>query len=136
MKAQVSVEFMISLSIMLLLFLLLSGIASQRFDQAMHERIDGSAKAVLATFVMNLNSVFIGGEGATLSIDLPLTIENNDGYAIHILPGTNLARITYANPGGMQYYDLPLITRATTGRTEGINGTVTFTNQDQEVLIG
>lgn len=136
MKAQASAEFMISLAIMLIIFLLLSGIASEHYVQARHERIDGAAKALLATFTMNVNAVVIAGDGATLDLSLPRGIDINEDYAISILPGTNMVRITYTNPGGMQYYDLPIVTRACSGRLEGINGTVMIENDDEGVHLG
>lgn len=135
MKAQASAEFMISLGIMLLLFLLISGIASQRYEQARHERVHDAATAVLTTFVLNLNAIVIAGDGASLSLALPVGIDNNDDYSISILPSANMARITFSDPGGTTYYDLPLVSSAVTGRTDGINGTVTFQNMDGEVLL-
>jgi uncharacterized protein (UPF0333 family) len=135
-KGQMSAEFMLSLGIMLLVFLLLAGVASERYTQAQSEHIDGGARSILETFVMHVNAVHVSGDGAKAVLELSQSIDTPGDYNISIYPGSNLAMIIYDSPTGSKYYMTPMTTAAISGKISDIIGTVTITNEKEVIVLG
>jgi uncharacterized protein (UPF0333 family) len=134
-KGQMSAEFMLSLTIMLLVFLLLAGVASERYIQAQSERIDGGARVIVETFAMYVNAVHVAGDGAKVILDMPQSIERQGDYNISIQPGSNLAMIVYNSPAGSRYYIAPMTTAAIGGMMSAISGSITLTNQNEVIVV-
>ncbi len=136
MKAQASAEFIISIGIMLVVFLALSGILMQQYDRYQDQRVDEAARTIIQRFTLQLAAVHIAGDGASATITLPASIDFPGDYNITVFPDARIARIDYNNPGWFTIKDAALPTSAITGRTSGINATVTFRNVNGVVVIG
>jgi hypothetical protein len=135
-RAQASAEFIISIGIMLVVFLALSGIITQQYDRYQLQRVDEAARAIIQTFTLHLTAVHVAGDGAKATITLPASIDTPNDYNITVFPDARIARIDYNNPGWFTTKDTALPTSAITGRTSGINSTVTLRNENGVIIIG
>lgn len=135
-RAQASAEFIISIGIMLIVFLALSGIITQQYDRYQLQRVDEAARTIIQTFTLQLDAVYVAGDGAMATITLPASIDSANDYNITVFPDARIARINYNNPGWFTTKDTALPTSAITGRMSGINSTVTLRNVNGVVVIG
>lgn len=91
--AQVSIEFLIIISVALIMFLFLFNTAYQKSEQyAVH-----SAKLYARQLIDNLNqqiySVYLAGDGTSKLIELPDTLRNNLDYSINFYPDYKIVEL-------------------------------------------
>ncbi len=134
MRGQASAEFMITLAIMLIVFLVLAGVASSRYDDASAESLKSRADELVKTLGLEINAVYLAGDNAERALVLPRGIDNEDDYSLFVFPANRSIVIVY--DGGNRTQSYKTVTGAITGRLSGINGTVFLSNIDGEVTIG
>lgn len=70
-KAQVSIEFLVSFGVILLLFTLFSVIVYQKFVETNEIKIDLKGQRVSNSLAQAINEVYLAGEGASMDFTFP-----------------------------------------------------------------
>ena len=132
MKAQISVDFIIIISIALIVFLYLFSIIDKRNDELYSTRTSLYAKSVSDTLAFNINSVFLAGNGFKKNILLQNKLKDDTGYNLNIYPTEHLIKIAWNN----RQYSSPILTSSISGdlsllpgeyEIANINGVITIT---------
>jgi len=122
MKAQISIDFIITLSLLMILFVFVLQVSLDRqdFDQEMVYRIQAQSKA--NTLARLINAVHQGGEGAFIEHDFLQQLRNARPYNMTINERARRVEVRWAN----QIYETPIQTANVTAGE--VNGTVTVSN--------
>ena len=83
-KAQLSADFVITLALILIIFLSITTTISGRYTQMLHESEKTYAKDIAEDFALNLNAIYLAGDGSRMEVFLPLTLKDSDNYEIDI----------------------------------------------------
>jgi hypothetical protein len=135
-KAQISVDFMISVFIAMILFMVIfySAYSQQREMDYVIQILD--AKHVSEKLALEINAIYLTGNGAVKNVTLPETVHGGVRYTLRVYPHSVL--VNYSNMGG-RYYSHRVLTRNINGSESGLeltpgtiqirntNGTIYFT---------
>lgn len=136
-KSQISTEFLVIVSIALLVFLIIFAIIDKRNDELYSTRTKLYAKQEADKLASNINIIFLAGDGANKTISLPETLRDDRNYSMNIYPSSHLAEIRWSSLGENRQYKATLITSNITGSLTSLkNQTLTITNSNGGVVIG
>ncbi len=135
-KAQISVDFTITIFIAMILFLVIlySANAQQREMDYVIQSLD--AKHISEKLAGEINDVYLTGNGAVKNVTLPETVHGGVGYTLRVYPRSVLVNYTQ---GGDRYYSHRTLTRNINGsgsyqeltpgiiQISNVNGTIYFT---------
>jgi hypothetical protein len=134
-KAQVSIELIIILGLIFVIFLGVLSIAGNRAkDQNRITRMI-EVKDIADSFSLDLNQVFLAGDGAEKKVFLPSTLRGSDSYNLTVFPASHLVNIRWNSLGELRHYDAPLISGNISGRLENLSGEFILTNVYGEVIV-
>jgi hypothetical protein len=103
MNAQVSVEFMIYVVILLAILVFAAGIAINTGNDILNERIGADAKRVASSLATEINVAVEVGDGYTRMISIPETLAESINYTISL--GMHRVVISWSDKS----YSLPVI---------------------------
>ncbi len=136
-KAQISTEFVIIVSIALIVFLILFAIIDKRNDELYSTRTALYARQEADQLASSINTIFLAGKGAQKTISLPETLRDDKDYTIDIYPSNHLVEITWSSLGNNKHYTSSLITANITGSLSELkNTTLRISNIDGGIIIG
>jgi len=136
-KAQISTEFVIIVSIALIVFLIIFAIIDKRNDELYSTRTMLYARKEADNLASSINTIFLAGDGAQKTVLLPETLRDDKNYTINIYPTNHLVEITWGSLGKNKQYTSPLITADITGNLTSLKSTtLTISNSDGGIIIG
>ena len=135
-KAQISVDLIIVLSILLIIFMSLFATIFQRNTQIASYKKQYYARSLSDKAASEINSVFLAGSGATKTIGLPESMKDNTNYNISIYPNARIVEIRWMHRQETRHYGSPIITSNITGTLTEISDDFIATNNNGVVEIG
>jgi|SRR3989344_6656064 len=111
MRAQVSIELIIIIIILVSVFSFLITTISGRENEFLSTRTTLHAKDVAENVAFSINEVFLAGENTTRKIAIPVTLRGNVPYNITYYENARLLYISYE----ANNYSVPLLTSNITG---------------------
>ncbi|MFA5141591.1 MAG: hypothetical protein WC471_01315 [Candidatus Woesearchaeota archaeon] len=134
-KAQISVDFLIVLSIALIMFMFLFKTASDRTQQFDIEASRVYAKELNDRLAQQVKSVYYAGDGSVLHVDLPVTLMNNLDYSINFYPAYYLVEINYTAGTIDSRYSAFVPTSLVSGNLVNIHQPITIRNVNGAIVI-
>jgi len=135
-KAQVSVDLIIVISMILLIFLVVFVTVYKRNDEVVSSRTKYYAKAVSDKLASEINTIYLAGDGATKTAELPASLKDNTDYSISIYPDARIVNINWSYTDKEMHYGSPIISKDITGTLTDISNDVVLTNNNGVVEIG
>ena len=135
-RGQVTAEFLVTLAVMLIIFLLMADIARDKYAQATLTSTNTRAQDVTNSFAYTINNVALGGDGTRGMAELPQGLFFPGDYKIDIYKTHHFVQITYTSAGKTRYYSYPILTSNINGSLTNINRTVYVVNSRGTVQIG
>ena len=129
-KSQASVEFIIVLSMILLIFLSFFSIFDNRRKEIDIIPDNLKAKEILEKVAFSINDVYLLGDNSTKIIILPDELSNVKDYEIHITPNARIIDIRFNDKA----YSYPILTNNVTNVIL-FNGIVTIKNVNGEISV-
>jgi hypothetical protein len=127
-KSQVSVEFIIILSVLFIILLVILGTVYKRNTLLNSRNTEMFAKQVALQFSSELNAVFLVGDGFNKSINLPPTLRDGTGYNISVFGTDHVVDIVWTKLK-TRSYSVPIIPGNINGTTTNLNGQINVTNR-------
>lgn len=134
-KAQISVDFLIVLSIALIMFMFLFKTASDRTQQFDIEASRVYAKELNDRLAQQIKSVYYAGDGSVLHVDLPNTLANDLDYSINFYPNYHLVEINYTAGTIDSRYSAFVPTSAIYGNLINLHQPITIRNSNGVIVI-
>ncbi len=131
MKAQISVDFIIVISIALIIFLYLFTAADKRSDELYSKTTSLYARSVSDQLASNINSVYLAGYGFKKTVLLQETLKDNSNYNINIYPVEHLIKISWNN----RQYSSPVLTSSISGTLSSLKGEYEIANIDGVITL-
>ncbi len=136
-KAQISTEFIIIVSVALIVFLIIFSIIDKRNDELYSTRTMLYARQEADQWASSINTIFLAGNGAQRRVSLPETLRDDKDYTINIYPSSHLVEITWSSLGKNKQYTATLITTNITGSLSELKNTsLRISNSDGGIIIG
>lgn len=132
-KSQVSIDFIIVTSAMMLVFLFLLTVIDHRSTELSGITTRLSAKEVADNLAWNINEAFISGYGSKKSIFVPESLYDQTNFNLTVIPRARLVQITWGT--GTQQYTSPLVTSNITGNLTLVQGMLNITNDEGTIKI-
>ena len=133
-KSQITADFIITISIALIIFLAVFVIADKRNDMLDSTRERLYAKQEADKAALEINSVFLAGSGTNKSVFLPETLKGGSPYNITIYPSLRIVNIDYYFNGEKRNYQAGILT-SNASSISGINGTIRLSNINEAIII-
>lgn len=121
-------DFMITLAVMFVIFLVFAAVGSKRYVSAMSETNAILARETVSTFALHINALHRASNGAVQEVVLPLGINTPGDYRIDIYPSAHIVELTYTGDVDVRRFAYPVLTSNFNGTTSGINKSVTLRN--------
>lgn len=86
MRGQISVDFLVGISVVILIFLVLMGYVSQRQREVSGAMVMLNAKKVCRDLAGSINHVYLSGDNTVKEITLPVALRGGKDYIIKIYP--------------------------------------------------
>lgn len=134
-KSQVSVEFIIILSILLFMFLIVFIVADKRTAEMYNLRTKLYAKIEADKFAADINGVFLAGSGTKKITMLHGTLKDNSAYNISIYPTEHKLEIVWQSSGINDHYSAALIAGNISGSLSNLNYPVNVSNVNGGIVI-
>src|SRR3989338_8024016 len=134
-RSQISVEFIIILAVMLIVFLGVFIIADKRTAEMYNTRTKLYANMEADKLASDVNGVFLAGSGTRRISMLPLTLKDNSAYNISIYPNEHKLQVVWQNSGIEDYYSAALIAGNISGILSSINYPVNVSNVNGGIII-
>jgi Flp pilus assembly protein TadG len=133
-KAQIAAEFLIILSVLLIILIVAIDIGYARDSYLKQQEARYSAQAVALQFASELNAVYIAGDNLFRTVDLPVTLYDGTLYNISIY-GTDHVIVLDWHNGEQRTTSQSIIAGNINGTTTAINGQVNITNRQGVLQI-
>src|SRR3989338_6726009 len=133
-KSQITADFIITISIALVIFLAVFAIADKRNNMLDSTRERLYAKQEADKAALEINSVFLAGIGTNKSVFLPATLKGGSPYNITVYPSLRIVNIDYYFNGEKRNYQAGILT-FNASSISGINGTIRLSNINEAVII-
>lgn len=134
-KAQISTEFIIVFSIMLIMFLIILSIMNSRSDEYYYNKRLMNAKEYSEKVASHINTVFLAGPGTSTVLPLPNTLRDETNYTINIYPQVRIVEISWMSKNTERQYTSQILTSNVTGSLVDIIGNINISNVEGGVLI-
>ncbi len=134
-RSQISVEFIIILSILLFVFLIVFIVADKRTAEMYNVRSKLYAKMEADKFASDINGVFLAGSGTRKITLLPVTLKDNNAYNISIYPTEHKLEVVWQSSGINDRYSAALIAGNISGSLSNLNYPVNVSNVNGAIVI-
>lgn len=134
-RSQISVEFIIILSIALFVFLIVFIVADKRTGEMYNVKTKLYAKMEADKLAADINGVFLAGSGTRIVTMLPSTLKDNSAYNISIYPTEHKLEIVWQNSGIDDHYNAALVVGEVSGALSNINYPVNVSNVNGGIII-
>ena len=135
MKAQVSVDLIIVLSALFIIFLVVTVTVNYRQDEILSSRSRYNAKSVLDNLASEINSIYLAGDGTSKIIQIPSSLRDGKNFSINIYPDARFIEITWPFRDQKMRYNAPLVSSGISGDLTGINSTTNISNNNGVIRI-
>ena len=135
-KAQVSVDFTITIMIAMIFFLIILYSAHSQRDEMDSVVLSLDAKHVSEKFALAINDVYLAGNGAVRNITLPKKLYGGKIYTLRVYPRSVL--INYSSAEGDKGYAHRILTKDVDGCGNGLHvipGGIQITNSDGTIYL-
>ena len=109
-KAQLSVELILLLIVLLGLFLPAYVLVQERSSQLSQQQILLRAKIIADDLASHINAVYLAGPGTNISLLYPSTLEGNLSYTLQVYPLSRVVLLQWTIDGHSHRYTAPLLT--------------------------
>jgi hypothetical protein len=130
-KAQISTDFLIVLSVALIMFMFMLNIAYDKSQQFSIQATQLYARQLTDQIAIEINAVYLAGNGASKSVYLPDTLQDNREYSFRIFPTYKLIEI---NSSEMRYSSF-LSTSQISGNLNNLRNQITIKNENGAIVI-
>ena len=131
-RAQISSEFVIILSVMLIIFVSLVFLAMRNATLAYAEYDAQDADYLASLLRLHLNNVLLAGDGTTIAVLLPSVIGRNTPYTITVYPASRILVIAY----GTHHSSSSISSSSISGTLSFVGGdTITIANQKETIVL-
>ncbi|MBI2135622.1 hypothetical protein HYU06_00965 [Candidatus Woesearchaeota archaeon] len=134
-KSQISVEFIIILAIMLIVFLIIFVVADKRTAEMYNTRTKLYAKMEADKLASDINGIFLAGSGTRKVTMLPNKLRDNSAYNISIYPSEHKLEVTWQSSGTNDHYSAALIAGNISGILGNLNYPVNVSNVNGAIII-
>ena len=134
-KSQVSAEFLIILSAVLVIFFLVFHLSGKREDQISSLRTRNYAAAETEKLANGINSVYLAGDGSVKNLSLPSSLKDGTNYFINIYPNSRAVLLNYTFQGNEVHVTAGLATSLIAGNISGINSNVAIRNSNGVIYV-
>ena|SRR3989338_607463 len=134
-RSQISVEFIMILAVMLIVFLGVFIIADKRTAEMYSVRTKLYAKIEADKLASDVNGVFLAGSGTRKISMLPSTLKDNSAYNISIYPTEHKLQVVWQSSGTDDHYSAALIAGNISGVLNNINYPVNVSNVNGGIVI-
>jgi hypothetical protein len=132
---QVSVEFLILISLLMIIFLGVIVLSESYKKTSTSLSTNLYAKSLAQKLSHEINNVFIAGDGSSRSLFLPSTLRDNAPYNISIYPESRIVDIVYTVAGDKKHFSTPILTSAVSGNLTNRQNTVEINNSKGRIDI-
>lgn len=129
-KSQISVDFIIVVALMLIIFLAIFRISVSRTGELYGSQQFLNAKTIADTTAFHINSVFLAGHGTVKSLYLPEGLSDGTPYTLTIYPAARIVEIRW----GDRNYASPIVTSKVRGALNLPYGSIDIKNDMDEVI--
>ena len=133
-KAQLSIEFMIILSILLIISLTVITVVNSRTSTLESKQREYFAKQVALQFSSEINTVYLAGNGFNKTVALPPTLRDGTEYNISTHPEAHIINIEWTHID-KRHYQVPIITGNINGTLGNLSGNVNLSNSLGKIQI-
>jgi hypothetical protein len=134
-QAQLSVEIIIILSALLIILMaIISSFAIGPESSILNKR-SSSAREYSERLAYAINNIYLAGDGARLSLELPPTLLDGTSYSISIYPEKHLIDITWLSGANPSHSSIQVLTSGLSGKLSGIRGNLNITNSGGVIVI-
>jgi len=109
MKTQVSADFLIALTVALVMFLFLFAIIGDRSRQFDTERTRLHAKELADRVSADINAIYLAGPGTTKTIELPNSLKDESLYVVNIYSEARVVEVIWRIKDVFHYYGAPIV---------------------------
>tara|TARA_Y100000310_G_scaffold110706_1_gene109153 strand:+ start:252 stop:668 length:417 start_codon:yes stop_codon:yes gene_type:complete len=134
-KSQISVEFIMVVSVVLIVFLVIFSIANKRNDILESQQTKLYAKQLAEKVAININSVFLAGPETNITISLPSSLKDESSYTLSIHPENHIVNIDYVVGDTTNHYATTILTSDISGTLTGISSSISISNQQEGIVI-
>ena len=128
-KAQISTEFIIIASVVLVVFLVIFTIIDKRNDEFFASRTKIYVKELCDKVATEINAIFLAGNGATKRIILPETLKDDTDYLVNVYPTSHLVEIQWIYRDEVRQYTCPIL-------FDDLTGDLALLNESYEGVCG
>jgi len=135
-KAQISVDFMVAITIALILFLIILKSAHSQKNEADHVIQNLDAKHIAEKIASGINDIYLSGNGAYRNMTLPKKLHGGKIYTLRVYPRSVL--INYSSETGENYHSHRILTRDIEGCENGLEltpGKVLIANSNGTIQL-
>ena len=135
-KAQVSIDFTISIMIAMILFVIILYSAHSHHHEMDSVVQSMDAKHVSERLAWGIDEVYLAGNGAAGRVNLPETVHGGKNYALRVYPGSVL--INYSSREGEKFCSHRILTKNINGTGSGLEltpGTIQITNTNGTIYL-
>lgn len=134
-RGQVIMDFMITLSVMFIIFLVFAAMSSRRYTSAMSEVDAIAAREVVSTLALHINALHRASNGASQDVVLPLGINKPGDYRIDIYPSAHVIELTFNSTADYKRFAYPVLTSRFNGTLTNITRSVRLRNNQGVIQI-
>lgn len=132
MKSQVSTDLIIVLSVLLIVFSSVATTVNHRNEELTSSRTRLYAKALCERIATDINTVFLAGDGAKKTVELPELLKDNSNYLVNIYPKSHIVEIFWFYGNETRHYSCPILFGDLAGNLTNILDDFNVTNEDDE----
>ena len=109
MKSQVSTDLTIVLAVALIIFLSIFVTIENRNNELNHLKTKLYAKAICDKVAIEINTIFLAGDGAQKTVELPDSLKDNSNYIVNIYPKAHIVEVVWFYGNQTKYYHCPVV---------------------------
>jgi hypothetical protein len=134
---QISVDLIIVLAIVFVIFIIILTTVYSRDDSFISQRTKYYASTLCNKIALNVNTVFLSGEGINKTIFIPLKLKDGTNYSVNIYPRLHYVEVLWNFRGETQRYTCTTLFGNLQGNYTGRIGNINISyvaNETQEDL--
>jgi len=108
-KTQVSVDFVVVFSILLLVFLSVLVIMNKRDNEFLASKTKFYAKSVCDRVATEINMVCLAGDGAKKTVKLSRTLKDNNYYLLRVHPTSHIIEVLWVYNNELMHHSCPIV---------------------------
>ena len=134
-KTQISADFIITISIALIVFLAVFYIADNRNTALRSYEASLYAKQEADRLALALNSIFIAGPNSTGTIFFAGTLKDGTQYNLSLVPSKHTVNIEYDFEGLQRQHQAGILTANVTGDLINMSGNLRLSSSEGGILV-